>query len=222
MNERDERVAEFFPMVRTIARRLKRLVPTLDLDDLIGDGSVGLVRAVDSYDPARGTPLKQYAKRLILGAMLNGIRRMDPVSERARRLAREGENRRYEIAVIRGEVPSSLEIERLHPGFGRAACATHCGQPLSLDAPLPEGERLSPCAGDDPAAVVERRQSSAALTRLIGELAPRHRRVVIAHYFGGASLRAIGRRLAVSPQRVSQMHVTAIEKLRALARVTPV
>ena len=76
-DERDARVAELLPMVRRVARRLKRLVPSFDMDDLIGDGSLGLLRAVDSFDPQRGPLLEDYARRLIVGAMLNGIRRMD-------------------------------------------------------------------------------------------------------------------------------------------------
>ena len=77
------------------------MVPSLDVDDLVGDGSIGLIRAVDSFDPLRGPQLDDYARRLIVGAMLNGIRRMDPVSERARRIVRDGENRRYALAAAR-------------------------------------------------------------------------------------------------------------------------
>jgi RNA polymerase sigma factor for flagellar operon FliA len=93
--DRDEQIRGLMPMVKRMARRLKRLVPSFDLDDLVGDGSVGLIRAVDSFDPQRGPQLEDYARRLIVGAMLNGIRRMDPVSERARRIVRDGENQRY-------------------------------------------------------------------------------------------------------------------------------
>ncbi|MBV8371772.1 MAG: RNA polymerase sigma factor WhiG, partial [Candidatus Eremiobacteraeota bacterium] len=88
---REDSIRALLPLVKRIARRIKRLVPGFDLDDLIGDGSLGLIRAVDSFDPSRGPTLQQYAHRLVVGAMLNGIRRMDPVSERARRIVREGE-----------------------------------------------------------------------------------------------------------------------------------
>ena len=56
-----------------------------DRDDLLGDGALGLIRAVDTYDPLRGATLEAYARKLIAGAMLNGLRKLDPVSERVRR-----------------------------------------------------------------------------------------------------------------------------------------
>jgi RNA polymerase sigma factor for flagellar operon FliA len=221
MRQRDAAIAGLLPLVRKIARRIKRLVPSLDLDDLIGDGSVGLIRAIDTFDPQRGPLLRQYARRLIVGAMLNGIRRMDPVSERARRIARDGETQRYAIAMMRGEVPTTAEMNRHAPGFERAVAATHWGQPLSLDAPLPEGESIVLNWRDDPARVVERRQKRAALARLIATLSPRQRGVVMAHYFGEQSLRAIGKQLGISSQRVSQLHVTAIARMKEQAHAAP-
>ncbi|MEO6834798.1 MAG: sigma-70 family RNA polymerase sigma factor [Candidatus Tumulicola sp.] len=214
---REETIRALLPLVRRIARRIKRLVPGFDLDDLVGDGSIGLIRAVDSYDSSRGPTLEHYARRLIVGAMLNGIRRMDPVSERARRIVRDGENERYAMALSRGEVPTAAEMERRCPGYLRALAATHRGQPLSLDAPLPQGEMLSGDWSGDPGRIVERRSRQADLTALIVRLPARQRAVVVEHYFEGSSLRAIGRRMAISPQRASQLHLAAIARLQASA-----
>ena len=216
MIDREAAIRGFLPLVRTIARRLKRLVPNLDLDDLVGDGSVGLVRAVDSFDPSRGPSLQHYARRLILGAMLNGVRRMDPVSERSRRLTRHGENRRYDLAVARGTMPSLAEMERCVPGFSRAAAATHRGQPLSLDAPLPDGQSVPLDWAADPARIVEHREAQRTLDGLIARLSERQRCIVVGHYFGGLSLRAVGRRMAISPQRASQLHLSAMARLKAV------
>ena len=218
---REERVRTLLPLVRRLARRLKRLVPSLDADDLVGDGCVGLIRAVDSFDPLRGPQLAEYARRLVVGAMLNGIRRMDPVSERARRLVRDGENRRYALAAERGGVPSTREMEGHAPGYRRALAAVYRGQPLSLDAPLPIGESLGLNWNDDPARIVERRLEGTRLAALVDGLPRRQREIVLLHYFGGTSLRAVGRRLAISPQRASQLHLAAIAKLKREAHATP-
>jgi RNA polymerase sigma factor for flagellar operon FliA len=212
--DRDEQIQRLLPVVKKLARRLKRLVPNFDFDDLVGDGSVGLIRAVDSFDPYRGPELGDYARRLIVGAMLNGIRRMDPVSERARRIVRDGENRRYSIAAAAGGVPTSDEMERRCPGYRRAVAAVYRGQPLSLDAPLPLGESLVNDWGEDPARIVERRAENAHLAVLITGLPRRQREVVLLHYFKGNSLRSVGKRLAISPQRASQLHLSAIAKLK--------
>lgn len=211
---REAATRELLPLVKRIARRLRRLVHSLDVDDLIGDGCVGLIRAVDGYDPLRGPALETYARRLVVGAMLNGIRRMDPVSERARRLVRDGENQRYALAALRGEVPSLAEMEGRHPGYQRALAAAHWGVPLSLDAPLPKGEALADDPLGDPAGIFERRSERAALASQIVNLPKRQREVIVRHYMHGASLRAVGRLLAISPQRASQLHLAAIAKLR--------
>ncbi|MBV9719513.1 MAG: sigma-70 family RNA polymerase sigma factor [Candidatus Eremiobacteraeota bacterium] len=209
------------PLVRRAARRLKRLVPNLDLDDLVGDGSVGLIRAVDSFDPLRGPQLGEYARRLIVGAMLNGIRRMDPVSERARRIVRDGENQRYTLAAARGAVPSAREMEGRCPGYSRAIAAAYRGQPLSLDAPLPRGESLADDWNDDPARIVETRLDRARLAEMLATLPQRQRTLLSLHYFDETSLRSISKRLAISPQRASQLHTSALEKLKRQAHAPP-
>jgi RNA polymerase sigma factor for flagellar operon FliA len=219
--DRDAQVGALLPLVRRLARRLKRLVPSFDLDDLVGDGSLGLLRAVDSFDPQRGPTLEDYAKRLIVGAMLNGIRRMDPVSERARRIVRDGENQRYSLAAALGAIPTPSEMEARCPGYRRAVAAAYRGQPLSLDAPLPLGESLVNDWSADPAQVVERRSESARLAAQIAGLPGRQREVVLLHYFKGNSLRAVGKRLAISPQRASQLHLSALGKLRRESLVAP-
>jgi RNA polymerase sigma factor for flagellar operon FliA len=212
--DRETVIRSFLPLVRRLARRIARLVGGVDCDDLIGDGCIGLIRAVDAFDPARGPSLEQFAKRSILGAMLNGIRRMDPVSERARRIVRDGEHRRYAAAMLSGSIPTTAEIERSCPGFGRALIATHRGQPLSLDAPLPLGERLGIDWGGDPARICERHDRERTFAALIDRLPDRQRRLVIEHYYRGRPLRSIGRGMAISPQRASQLHLAALNAMK--------
>jgi RNA polymerase sigma factor for flagellar operon FliA len=220
-DDREARIRELLPLVKRIARRLKRLAPGFDLDDLIGDGSLGLIRAVDAYDPSRGSTLAHFARHSIAGAMLNGIRRMDPVSERARRAVRDCEADRYAIAAERGELPTLAEMDRLHPRYARAQAAAHRGSPLSLDVPLPEGEAFEVDWGTDPACTVIANRERAALHAAVMGLPPRQRRIVVLHYFGEHSLRSIGRRLAISAQRASQLHVAAIARLRGDERAAP-
>jgi len=214
---REALIRELLPLVKRIARRISRLVPC-DYDDLVGDGSIGLIRAVDNYDPSRGTSLEHYARHLISGAMLNGIRRMDPVSERTRRAMRDGEIERYQIAGERGAVPSMEEMERRRPGFLRATAAVTLGVPLSLDRPLPEGERLARDWSGDPAQILAARGEREAIGELVDALPLRQRQVIRGHYYGECSLREVGRRMQISPQRASQLHIAAMKKLRRSIR----
>ncbi len=217
--DREALIRRYFPLVKRIARRIHRLVPSVDVDDLVGDGSVGLIRAVDNFDPQRGPTLEQYARQLIVGAMLNGIRRMDPVSERARRALRDGESDRYRLALERGSVPSSVEMEAIRPGFARARLAAHRGVPLSIDAPLPDGERVPKDWSGDPACIIAAREDALEVRALLDRLAPRQRALIRAYYFGERSLRDIGKRMRISPQRASQLHIAALEKLRRAVSV---
>jgi RNA polymerase sigma factor for flagellar operon FliA len=214
-DERERTVRRLLPLVRRIARRVARVLPGCEFDDLIGDGCVGLLRAVDAFDPTYGTSIEQYARRVVLGSMLNGVRRLDPVSERVRRIVRHAERERYAIAAATGRLPSMAELERQRPALARARASALRASALSLDAPLPTG--VAPPADDrgaDPARVVadaaERRRIHAA----IDALPPRQRSVVVAHYFGEHPLRAIGEHMRVSPQRASQLHLLAIRRLR--------
>jgi RNA polymerase sigma factor FliA len=218
--EREERIRALLPLVRKIARRISRLVPC-DYDDLVGDGSIGLIRAVDNFDPSRGTSLELYARHLISGAMLNGIRRMDPVSERTRRAMRDGELERYQLAGERGTVPTLAEMEQRRPGFIRASAAVTQGVPLSLDRPLPQAERLQRDWSNDPAVLIEARSERDAIAAAIDALPARQRQVIREHYFGNWSLREVGRRMQISPQRASQLHIVAMRKLRKNLGATP-
>ena len=214
MTDREEQIRLLLPLVRRIARRIARIVGGTDLDDLIGDGSVGLIRAVDSFDSRYGLTIEQYARRIVAGAMLNGIRRLEPVSERVRRTLREAERERYALATERGELPSMHEMESRLPALKRARTEAHRGTPVSIDAPFPTGERFENSGADDPQTVAAARAERLRVRDAIARLPPRERRLLVAHYFDEHSLRALSRDMNVSPQRVSQLHLTAIGRMR--------
>ncbi|HEY9085139.1 MAG TPA: sigma-70 family RNA polymerase sigma factor [Candidatus Tyrphobacter sp.] len=218
---REERIRDLLPLVRRLAARLRRMVPRADLGDLIGDGNVGLVRAVDAFDTRRGTSLEHYARKVIVGTMLNGLRRMDPASERARRTLREGERERYRLAMLRGRMPSSTEMAHCRPALARAEYAVYRALPLSLDAPLPPGERGPLDLAGDPASIVSEDQERAYLRTLLNALPDRERRLMLAHYYGRTSLRRIGAAFSISGQRASQLHIAAIARLRKALDAAP-
>lgn len=218
MGEREAAIRALLPMVRGIARRIAYKVPTCDLEDLIADGALGAIRAVDSFDPRRGVPLRAYARRLVFGSILNGVRRMDAVPEHVRREARIAERVRYELYSRLGRAPTSAEIaaaagldeRRVRSVLSGAALLA----PLSLDEPLPAGMR-EPVCDEDPPAILCRHQRMRALASALRTLPPREREVLGRHYFCQTTFDLVGRRLGVSRQRVSQLHVRALRRLRA-------
>jgi RNA polymerase sigma factor for flagellar operon FliA len=76
--DRDVLILEHLPQVRMIARRIHGRVPdSVSLDDLISTGTVGLISAIDRFDPSRNIQLKTYAEHKIKGAILDSLRRLD-------------------------------------------------------------------------------------------------------------------------------------------------
>lgn len=211
---REDAIRRLFPLVKKIARRLHRLIPGSDPDDLVGEGSLGLIRAVDSFDPLRGPSIEQYAARIIAGAMLNGLRKLDPVSERVRREVREAERQRYELAAQLGAMPTQREMEHRRPALRRAATHAYRYTPLSLDGPLPAGEYLPGDWDADPGAIAAQRGEREFVRAALHRLPVRQQHVLALHYFRGKSLHQIGQALEISPQRASQLHLAAIRNLR--------
>jgi RNA polymerase sigma factor FliA len=201
-----ERLCEAgLPLVRKMAMSvLRRLPPHFGLDDLIGDGCVGLVRAVDRYDPKVGLCFEAWAARLIRGAMLNGLRAMDMVPERVRRDARTLDWARWRLA-LRRSVPVSLDVP----------------VPQQTDHPFTAalGERI-PAATEDPGDLVARRLAITAVARAVRALPARERLIVSTFYSTGCTFRTIGGRLGISKQRVSQIHTRAIASLRTMLATT--
>lgn len=212
--DREAHIRELFPLVKKIARRVGRLVPNADFDDLVGEGSVGLIRAVDSFDASRGPSLEQYAVRIVSGAMLNGLRKLDPVSERVRREMREAERERFALASKLGAMPTQQQMEARRPALRRAASHAYRYTPLSLDGPLPMGERLSGNWEHDPGALASAAEERDAVRAALHRLTPRQQHVLALHYFRGKSLHQVGAELSISPQRASQLHAAAIRNLR--------
>jgi len=218
--EREQRIRALLPLVRGIARRVHRMVPVADVDDLIGDGCVGLIRAVDAFDPARGVPLEHYARRVVLGAVLNGLRRMDPVSERARRTMRHAAAARRAQAQHDGTMPGFNALEQRSPAIAAARAEVHRRTAVSLDAKLPRGERMEIDRSNDPQSIVGARLERERMLAAIAGLASRERRIVMAHYFAEQRLRELVEPLGISPQRVSQLHLHALDRLRATLTAT--
>lgn len=220
-----ERLCESaLPLVRRIATIVHRRLPQhFCCEDLIGDGCLGLLRAIDRFDPAFGVTFESWAGRIIRGAMLNGLRRMDAIPERVRRDARALDAARWIVAQRTGGSPNDGEAARcasITPSKLAAIRDAARHAPLSLDGPAGGetgakiGERLVSTQRDPGTLVAE-----TALRRIVGQavtaLPGRERAIVQAFYGRGVTFGEIGQTLGVSKQRVSQLHSRAIACLRA-------
>jgi RNA polymerase sigma factor (sigma-70 family) len=111
-------------------------------------------------------------------------------------------------------LPSALEMERHVPALRRARAEAHRGSPISIDTPLPAGERFATADADDPLTITTERAVRACVREALEALPSRERALLVAHYYGERSLRALSTTMNVSPQRVSQLHLGALGRLR--------
>ena len=85
--ERDALILEHLPQVRIIARRIHERIPEkIAIDDLISNGVIGLIAAIDNFDPSQNVKLKTYSEHRIRGAILDGLRSLDWAPRQKRRM----------------------------------------------------------------------------------------------------------------------------------------
>lgn len=221
--EMRERLAlAYLPLVRAHARQMAARVPaSVRSEDLEGYGMIGLLEAIDRFDPDRGIPFEAFARLRIRGAMYDYLRTLDLLPRMARRHVHRLQDRARALARSLGRPPTDRELVR---GTGwemssveRARADAVAGQILSLDE-IALSDRhidgLARDAGGDALTHVERRERDRALWRAIQALPARHKLVVGLYYCEGLPLAEIGRVLGVTESRVSQMRSEALGMLR--------
>jgi RNA polymerase primary sigma factor len=229
---REELVRTFMPSIAGVARHYRRSA-AVDRSELLQEGVVGLFRALDRFDAARGTPFWAYATWWVRQAMQQLVAEMTmPVvmSDRAlRQLARVRDARRAGFQADRSE-PSAIELAAA-TGFNREHVERLMAaerSARSLEAPLGSADGWGGTFADhlaDPVAEdaydhVLDHTGSESLAELWDGLSPRERAVVHAHYGVGCprqTLREIARGLSLSSERVRQIEKQALTKLRSAA-----
>ncbi len=212
----DELIVRHAELVKRIAYHLAgRLPPSVDVDDLIQAGMVGLMEAATNWSMNRGARFETYAGIRIRGAMIDALRKLDwaprSVHRKARAVAaavreieqRTGrEARDAEVAEHMG-----LALEDYHKALQDAAVC----QLASLEDKV--GEDSSNEA--DPFQDAADEQFQAALGSAIGNLPERERMVMSLYYSDGLNLKEIGAVLEVTESRACQLHGQALTRLRA-------
>ncbi len=218
-----ERLAlAYLPLVRAQARQMAARVPaSVKSEDLEGYGMIGLLEAIDRFDPDRGIPFEAFARLRIRGAMYDYLRTLDLLPRVARRHVHRLQAQARALARSLGRVPTDRELVAATgweaASVERARADAAAAQVLSLDEiassdRLPEG--LTRDAGGDALAHLERQERDQALWRAIQALPARHKLVVGLYYCEGLTLGEIGRVLGVTESRVSQMRGEALSMLR--------
>jgi RNA polymerase sigma factor for flagellar operon FliA len=229
--ERDQLVEQYLPLVKYVVARLPVTMPaTLDRDDFFSVGVLGLMHAAATFDPTRGASFKTFAYTAIRGAILDEVRKHDPVPRNRRDRLRRLDQKTAELRSKLGRAPTTGELAA---ALG-ATCdeldqdlhALHTGRILSLDEPV-GGEHatslLTTLAGGaaDPGQRADARERIELLTKAIAELPQTDRHVVVLYFHEQLYLKEIGQVLGVTESRVSQILSRAIEKLRLKLKTDP-
>ncbi len=227
---REEIVHKYLHLVKYVAGRISvNLPPNVEISDLINDGILGLIDAIEKYDDDRGVKFETYAITRINGAIIDALRALDWVPRAVRQRGREIERTIAQLEVDLGRVPTDDEIaERMalpRREFDRIVQRVRGTAVLSLEEFLPN-ERgyeipLVDTLADDASDIsseVESHELREALVRAVESLSRQERTVITLYYFEGQTLKEIKAALGVSESRVSQIHAQAVIHLRQRLR----
>jgi RNA polymerase sigma factor FliA len=215
--ERERLILEHLPQVRLIARRIhERLPDNVSLDDLISTGVIGLIAAVDHFDPAQGVQLKTYAEHKIRGAILDSLRAMDWAPKNKRRRAKQIEAAINTLEQQLGRAPGEEEIAaELKVGleeYQQWLFEVHGLTIGSLEfaSEDQEGDRLNFIPDSEeklPSTTLERAELERLLAQAIEQMPKMERTVLSLYYHEEATLREIA--------EITQMHLSRIAQLKS-------
>jgi RNA polymerase sigma factor FliA len=235
-----ELVVALLPLVKKVALQMRERLPVhVELDDLISTGVIGLIDAVEKFDASKQVRLEQYAQHRIRGAILDGLRSEDIASRDMRRKNKNAERVYIQLEAKLGRPPSDQEMAGgLGVSLGRwyrtVLELTSVGidwlRPLAsvgtqddsffIEDAIPsdnEGHQFESCY---------RREQQEILQRALRRIPERERQVVELYYQQELTMKEIGNKLGIDESRVSQLHSSALDRLRRrvkdfLAKPTP-
>ena len=226
---RRELVNIYSRIVKYVAGRMAIGLPHyVEFNDLISAGLLGLIQAIDNFDPERGIKFETYAIPRIRGSILDELRSQDWFPRSLRRKAKQIEEAYSRLETRLGRPASDAEVakevgvdlEEFDGLIGEVSIATI----MSLDADTSGDESEgSSCLGDyladprteDVEQVLARREMKDLIGRRINELPEKEQLVLVLYYFEELTLKEIGEILDVTESRVCQIHTKAILRLKS-------
>ena len=225
LQDKDQCLRDYAPMVKRLAHQMMSRLPySVQIDDIIQAGMMGLLDAANRYDEIHGAQFEAYATQRIRGAMLDELRSADWLPRGLRR-----DMRRIELSVSRlqqklGRAPNESEIAR-ELGVGLAEYqqmlqGARGAQLIYYEDFQDEDhddffERFEFSNDSDPQALLADERFKAELTRAIDLLPERERMLMGMIYEQEMNLREVGEVFGVSESRISQLHSQAVARLRA-------
>ena len=225
---RDALLETHLNLVFHVARKLSKVLSaTVELDELVSYGTMGLMSALDAFDPTRGLAFSTFAVPRIRGAILDELRRQDHVPRSVRRKARQIAAARETLSRTYNREPEHEELAQ-HMGIDidtlwRWKADSESAVQISIDQSISEfegrvvsGFEALTTAGEQ---TIEddltREQEVEILTSALEELKEQERHVLVLYYHEELKMHEIAALLHITESRVSQIRTKALAKLRA-------
>jgi len=225
---RNQLIIYYSPFVKYVAGRVLAGLPRhFDEEDLVSYGIIGLIDAIERFEPDRNLRFETYAIPRIKGAIIDELRSIDWVPRSVRTKARAVEQAVTHLeATLRrtpNEVEVAAELEMTVGEFHKAMRKISSVGMMALDEVLRGGERSErstlgetlPDSGHGPVDTFEAKESKEALIRAVDGMPEREKSVLMMYYYDGLTLTEIGDVLGVTESRVCQIHTKALRQLRS-------
>jgi len=231
LEAREALIIRHMRIVKYIAGRMAIHIPSsIDMDDLVGWGVLGLMEAVEKYDHTQDIKFTTYASIRVRGAILDQIRSLDWAPRSLRAMARKVANARDVLRQEQGQEPTNEAIAQklgtTEDEVDETVAQLQTAQVLSLQDYIPSGDdgvsRKLDVTVDDRAptpnmGLLEKERQD-QIARVILELPDQQQKVLNLYYFEELTLKEIGVVLEVSESRVCQIHSAAMKTLRKVVR----
>jgi len=223
---REQVILEHVGLVKRIAYRIvSRLPDTIHVEDLISIGMLGLIDAVEKYDPDKGKGFRAYAELRIRGAILDELRGYDSLSRANRRRANELFHTALELEQRLGREASdeelaaelNMDLEELHAARNSSRSLVFLDIDDSESNPVIEagmGEPVNAQGEYEQFRNLAGKHMQERLTSIIEKLPEKLRLVLSLYYYNELNYKEIGEVMDLSESRISQLHSKAIVKVR--------
>lgn len=225
-SRREALVLQHLPQVRIIAKRIHNRLPSyIAVDDLISAGVVGLIGAIDNFDPMLNVQLNTYAERRIRGAIMDSLRDMDWAPRETRKKSRMIEaaihraRQRLGREPLEEEIAAELNISS--PEYQQWLSEVQSVELEHLEQVPGDGNRgdllnfIPDDVEDRPSYIVERSTLERILAQAIDRMAKTERTVLTLYYYEELNLREIAEVMGLHLSRIHQLRVQAVLRLRS-------
>ncbi len=233
---RDRLILTYAPLVKYVAGRLGSGLPAhVDEGDLVSYGLLGLIGAIERYDPDRDVKFETYAIARIKGSIIDELRAMDWVPRSVRSRAREIERAIADLESKLGRAPNDEEIagklglsqEELDDSLSEISRSSIAALDELWTVQGSSGDQVAlidtieDTHGPEPQSALDQSEVKEMIADAISRLPEREKLVITLYYYEELTLREIGEVLGVTESRVSQLHTKAILRLKARLAGTP-